>query len=74
MICEYCNMYTTHSLKRVTGLLREIKSKYMLSNVEHVCDPCFSKFKAAEQWHVKSHIIYNSSQKILSPNKSLGFF
>ena len=65
MICEYCNMYTTHPLNKVNGLLPEIKEKFMLKNVEHVCESCFSKFKTSEQWHVKSQIIYSSQRRIL---------
>ena len=65
MICEYCNMYTPHSLSNVSGLLPEIKEKFMLKNVEHVCDQCFTKFKVAEQWHVKSQIIYSTQRKAL---------
>ena len=69
MICEYCNMYTPHSLHKVSGLLPEIKDKFMLDNVENVCDPCFVKFKTAEQWHVKSQIIYSAQNKMLQKKK-----
>lgn len=67
MICEYCNMYTPGSLKRVRGILPEIKEKFMLENVEYTCDSCFSRFKSAEQWFVKFQIIYNNQNKIHSP-------
>jgi hypothetical protein len=65
MICEYCNMYTPRPLNKVSGLFPEIKEKFMLDNVENVCKPCFIQFKAAEQWHVKSQIIYSAQRKFL---------
>lgn len=57
-------MYTYHLLNKVSGLLPEIKEKFMLKNVENVCERCFTKFKTAEQWHVKSQIIYSSQRRV----------
>ncbi len=62
MVCEYCNMYTPHSLNKTNGVLPIIKAKYMLDNVEYVCHHCYNKFKSAEQWYYKTKLIYNDSK------------
>ncbi len=66
MICEYCNLYTPHSLQKINNLIPEIKKKFMLNNVEFVCSHCYEKFKMAEQWHVKTQIIYSAKNREIS--------
>jgi hypothetical protein len=59
-------MYTTHKLNSVKGILPEIKKKFMLENVDIVCNQCFVRLKTSEQWYVKSQIIYGSKKKLLN--------
>ncbi len=59
-----------HTLNNVKGILPEIKKKFMLENVDLVCNQCFDRLKSSEQWYVKSQVIYGTKNKLLN-NKSV---